>query len=249
MISAYDDVGEETSPFVAVLDGARAVLLPKEHHAEVLEKIRALVAAAVETGPTAPLVWKDRTMRLGPARGDPRTAPRIQNAVDIGGVEKTMVPAVTAAVAAPTPTPAPGKVHVPGWGSWPAPAPDTSPEPTPAESAAQKTAAEAARKPAPKLAPAPKAAAAAAPTPAPKPAPAPKAKAAAAPAGRPGYAEAQLKALRAVGDWRPMVSWPIAAVRSAADALGVSTEQAKPALCKELWRRASGGRGAARSSA
>ena len=75
------------------------------------------------------------------------------------------------------------------------------------------------------------------------------AKAAAAPAAKPGYAAAQLKALRAVGDWRPMLRWPIAAVHSAAAALGVSPNQTKPALCKELWSRQSGGRGAARGSA
>ena len=257
LISAYDDVGAETSPFVAVLDGPRAVLLPKEHHAEVLGKLRALVAAAVETGPTAPLVWKDRTMRLGPARGDPRTALWIQNTADIGGVEKTVVPAVTAAVEAPAPAAAPGKQTAAedaaaieqAWA-------DEGERleklhsavlagPTPAESAAQKTAAEAARKPAPKLAPAPKAAAA----PVAKAAAAPAAKAPAAPATKPGYAEAQVKALRAVGSWRPMLRWPIAAVHSAAATLGVSPNQDKPALCKELWSRVSGGRGAARRSA
>ena len=78
---------------------------------------------------------------------------------------------------------------------------------------------------------------------------APVAKAAAAPAAKPGYAAAQLKALRGVGDWRPMLRWPIAAVHSAAAALGVSPNQDKPALCKELWSRVSGGRGAARGSA
>ena len=155
-------------------------------------------------------------MRLGPARGDPQTAPQIRHAVDIGGVGKTVVPAVSAALAAPTPAAVPGP---------PAPAPDTPHEPTPAESAAQKTAAAAARTPAPKLAPAPKAAATS--------------------AAKPGYAEAQLKALQEVGDWRPLLRWPIAAVRSAAAALGVSQDQTKPALCKELWDRRSGGRGAA----
>ena len=244
LISAYDDVGAGTSPFVAVLDGPRAVLLPKAHHAEALGKIRALVAAAVRTGPTAPLVWKGRTMRLGPARGDPQTAPKIRHPVDIGGVEKTVVPAVSAAVEvpraeAPMPAPLAGTVYVPGWGheQLPAPAPDTPQGPTPAESAAQKTAAAAARTPAPKLAPAPKAAAA------------PVAKAAAAPAAKPGYAAAQLKALQELGDWRPMLRWPIAAVHSAAAALGVSSNQDKPALCKELWSRVSGGRGAAFGSA
>ena len=147
-------------------------------------------------------------MRLGPARGDPRTAPRIRHAVDIGGVGKTVVPAVSAAVEAPR-----------------AEAPMQAPEergPTPAESAAQKKAAAAARTPAPKLAPAPKAAV--------------------APAPRPGYAEAQMKAIQQVGSLGALIRWPIEAVRSAADALGVSWEQAKPALCREIWNRRSGGR-------
>ena len=239
LISAHDDVGEETSPFVAVLDGPRAVLRPKEHHAEVLEKIRALVAAAVDAGPTAPLVWKDRTLRLGPARGDPQTAPRIRHAADIGGVEKAAVPAVSAA---PTPAPVAGKVYIPAWGyePVPAPAPGAPRGPTPAESAAEKKAAAASRAPAPKLAPAP-----GGPTVGTRPplqAPAQGGKT--APAPKPGYAEAQLKALQEVDRLGTLLQWPIAAVRSAADALGVSRAQSKKELCKELWSRRSGGRGA-----
>ena len=56
-------------PFVGILDGNRPILIPKQPHAERLDKIRALVGEICAVGPLAPMVWEEQTLFLGEAEG------------------------------------------------------------------------------------------------------------------------------------------------------------------------------------
>ena len=69
LVASHDYVGPDGGHLAVLCGDEHSVLIHEGSHAKVVQKIKALVAEICERPGVAPLVWKNRTLHLGAAKG------------------------------------------------------------------------------------------------------------------------------------------------------------------------------------
>ncbi len=101
LLAAHDYVGPG-GDYAGWLCGNQSLFLNKEKDGELIARISAAVEQALRDGAsTVPLVWVNRTLNLGPARGSPTDATRVGKPTKVAAVRKSAVPTVSARAVAP----------------------------------------------------------------------------------------------------------------------------------------------------